>query len=126
MKRNENERWNMEDGRRKTRSILHLPFSILVFCLALIVLAGCRTETKQKWLTFFFDGVPQPGATNAAATHVVSQTPQISATNTINRSTTPAPAPRLAIVIHPPYAQRECTACHESAYSQKMRGKPGD
>ena len=24
----------------------------------LIILAGCRTESKQKWLTFFFDGVP--------------------------------------------------------------------
>ena len=28
--------------------------------------SGCSTQTKQKWLTFFFDGVPVPGAgTNA-------------------------------------------------------------
>ena len=27
---------------------------------------------------------------------------------------------------HPPYAKRDCTACHESQFSNAMRGKPGE
>jgi len=30
----------------------------------LLMLLGCATDSKRKWLTFFFDGVPVPGATN--------------------------------------------------------------
>src|SRR5690242_17533979 len=32
----------------------------LVIC-GLVILLGCTTEKKQKWLNFFFDGVPAPG-----------------------------------------------------------------
>src|SRR4051812_12984849 len=33
-----------------------------------LAIVGCSTEKKQKWLNFFFDGVPRPGAgTNAPA-----------------------------------------------------------
>ena len=28
--------------------------------------------------------------------------------------------------MHPPFAQRDCTACHESEFSNAMRGKPGE
>src|SRR5262245_50030200 len=36
---------------------------LLILTLAGVVI-GCTTEKKHKWLTFFFDGVPSPGATN--------------------------------------------------------------
>jgi hypothetical protein len=49
--------------RRRTRLLAGLAGLVC----ALVFLAGCRTETEQKWLNVFFDGVPQPGATNAAA-----------------------------------------------------------
>src|SRR6516162_9287683 len=40
----------------------------LVFLLCGLGIVGCTTEKKQKWLNFFFDGVPKPGAeTNAPA-----------------------------------------------------------
>ena len=87
----------------------------------LVFLAGCRTETKQKWLIFFFDGVPQPGATNVVA--------HPSATMTNNAASFPAtraPAKPIVLVVHPPYAKRDCAACHESQFSNAMRGKPGE
>ena len=94
---------------------------ILLGCLAL--LAGCATETKQKWLTLFFDGVPKPGAATNAPVQTVGVQPA-PATNAPAKAPAPPPPPQL--VIHPPYAKRDCTACHESQYSQKMKGKPGE
>ena len=84
-------------------------------------LVGCATDTKQRWLTFFFDGVPQPGAeTNHAPAQVsgaVQPTNAVAAAPTITR---------VKMINHPPYEKEECTKCHESAFSQKMRGKPGE
>ena len=88
-----------------------------------MILAGCTTDSKQKWLTFFFDGVPQPGATNAV---VAPDTHRPAATNAVSGSPAVAPPPRFQLDVHPPYANRDCTACHESQFSQKMLGKPGD
>src|SRR3954454_12913454 len=34
---------------------------LLSLCVAIGVI-GCATEKKQKWLTFFFDGVPATGS----------------------------------------------------------------
>ena len=85
-----------------------------------VLLAGCRTEEqKQKWLNFFFDGVPLPGATN-----VVSRIPGTVVVPPAGHTNV---APVAAKVFsHPPYTQRNCTACHESQFSQKMLGKPGE
>jgi len=95
--------------------------SILV--LAALVLAGCHSDTKQKWLSVFFDGVPQPGATNK----VSFAGARISTTNAVGQVTTTTNAlpPRPKLNVHPPYADHNCTACHESEFSQKMIGKPG-
>jgi len=92
---------------------------IVLACLALLV--GCATETKQKWLTIFFDGVPKPGAATNAPLQTVEGQP--ASTNAVAQPVAP-PQPQL--IIHPPYGKRECTACHESQYSQKMKGKPGE
>ena len=82
--------------------------------LAVLVLAGCTTQTKHQWLTFFFDGVPPIGATNRVA--VVAS--GLTGTNGMAESAVPASAPARVIKldVHPPYANRNCTACHESDY----------
>ena len=72
-----------------------------------MILAGCATETKQKWLTFFFDGVPQPGATNAVAKTAVAPVSTTNATGQVTVTTPAAPA-RPPLIVHPPYAQRDC------------------
>ena len=87
-----------------------------------LLIVGCTTQSKQKWLTFFFDGVPQPGQTTNALVGVVAT--QTNATNLV--APVAAPPARPPLIKHPPFANRECTACHESTYSQKMRGKAGE
>jgi hypothetical protein len=53
-------------GLARLRTIARLLPSFIVMLFGLAILVGCTTEKKQKWLTFFFDGVPLPGGgTNA-------------------------------------------------------------
>jgi predicted CXXCH cytochrome family protein len=88
------------------------------------LLSGCSTENKHKWLTRFFDGVPPlGGATNAPAPTLATQP----ATTNEVAATQPQPQTQQAkIFLHQPYAKRQCTECHESQYSQKMKGKAGE
>ena len=85
----------------------------------LFVLAGCSGPAKQKWLAFFFDGVPVSGAaTNNAQARLVANS------QGTNASGQPAAPPRLLKpYIHPPYAKRQCADCHQSKSSQRMAGK---
>src|SRR5437762_519477 len=54
-------------GFRISFIIRHLKFVIRTclflsaLCLAVAVI-GCASEKKHKWMTFFFDGVPQTGS----------------------------------------------------------------
>src|SRR5262249_6117757 len=41
--------------------------------LALLLLTGCSTEARQKWLPFFFDGVPDAGRPEPPPTRKVRQ-----------------------------------------------------
>src|SRR5271169_3331387 len=95
------------------------------FCLLLCVvtlLAGCSAQTQHKWLTVFFDGVPPlGGATNAPA---LANAARPTITNAPVQSPTVPLRPKE--IMHPPFAERNCTACHESQFSQNMRGKPGE
>ena len=93
----------------------------LAVLLGLALLVGCKTENKQKWLTFFFDGVPNPNATNASVViydengQPLDRAPAIIPTNA-------APVVKIQFHPHPPYENKECDKCHESRFSVKMRG----
>jgi predicted CXXCH cytochrome family protein len=82
-----------------------------------LLLSGCATETKHRWLTFFFDGVPTPGATNSLPARLEEE---VIATNTATVVAAAAPA-RPTATLHPPYHDASCTECHESKFSQKMK-----
>jgi predicted CXXCH cytochrome family protein len=89
-----------------------------------LLLAACGAHTKREWLTFFFDGVPpEKSDGQAAATQQPPGTPgpRIS-------PLAAALAAKAAPVktIHRPYDTRRCDACHESQFSQKLRGKAGE
>ncbi len=82
----------------------------------LLLAAGCSSATKHRWLTVFFDGVPGP---EQAANSRPLVRPQVQSTN-------PAPVRVAApaepsLVVHAPYAERNCVACHASDYSQRLR-----
>lgn len=85
----------------------------------LVIASGCAIPTKRQWLTFFFDGVP-PEKTHSLATAIATT---FDGTNVAaTRATVASPV----LMLHSPYAEGKCIACHESKYSQKMRANLGD
>jgi predicted CXXCH cytochrome family protein len=86
-------------------------------CCALLV-AGCATETKYKWLSRFFDGVPTPGAAPAPIANPDDE-PLVPTTNGV---VLVSAQPLVPHTLHPPYHDDNCTECHESKFSQKLKG----
>lgn len=63
----------------------------------MLIWSGCTAERKYQWVSFFFDGVPDPNARSAQVDSTGNATP-----------------PRAAYVEHQPFADRDCKACHAS------------
>jgi predicted CXXCH cytochrome family protein len=80
------------------------------------MVTGCTSQTQRKWLTFFFDGVP---GSQGASMSTRSGRPQVDTTN-LPPVRMPPSAEALS-VMHPPYAERKCDACHASNYSQRLK-----
>jgi predicted CXXCH cytochrome family protein len=92
-----------------------------IVLLGVGLLVGCSTHTQHRWLTFFFDGVPAPGATNAVARLQYDEDGRPLAVP--QAAPAPAPTPVLhAFTAHPPYEDKRCTECHVSRFSVKMKG----
>jgi len=69
------------------------------------VMAGCSPEAGKKTLNFFFDGVPEK--------QFVAQTAVIDSSNLSDSSASEIKIPpKPENVYHPPYLEKECTACH--------------
>ncbi|MEW6719744.1 MAG: cytochrome c3 family protein [Thermodesulfobacteriota bacterium] len=90
--------------------------------LGTLLLAACGAHTKREWLTFFFDGVPpEKTESPAGAGQPVASAPPKAAPAAF-----PAAKAAPEKVVHPPYRDRRCDACHESKFSHKLRGKTGE
>jgi predicted CXXCH cytochrome family protein len=79
-----------------------LTLAALAICFAAFEL-GCTAEKRYKVLSFFFDGVPDPNA------------PKVAVDSSGNPLTRPGALPGITVVLHKPYADNNCGACHESA-----------
>jgi predicted CXXCH cytochrome family protein len=106
-----------EASNRDDCSSLSTPTLLAALCCALLLAAGCASDTRYKWLSRFFDGVPRPGTTNAPPADPEYQ-PLPDQTNVVVAAARPLVTPTL----HPPYHDGKCTECHESKFSQKMKG----
>src|SRR5947209_4789829 len=98
------------------RSPPHLKGFFVILC-AVAILVGCSTQSKHKWMTRFFDGVPVPGASTNRGPVV-----RYDEDGHPMGILTPLPTNVAAAVAppftrHPPYEERKCTECHESKYS---------
>lgn len=91
--------------------------------LGTMMLAACSAHTKHEWLSFFFDGVP-PEKKEAPAGDGLS--PGAPAPQAGTPAVPPSVAKAPARVVHRPYGERRCDACHESKFSQKLRGETGE
>lgn len=108
--------------RRRVRS-LTAKGAIGALCAALL-LSDCTAHTKREWLTFFFDGVP-PERTESPTAAASPRQPGPPGTSA---GLPPSPAAKAAPgeTVHRPYQNRRCDACHESKFSQKLRGPAGE
>jgi predicted CXXCH cytochrome family protein len=92
---------------------------LIALWLGLGLVAGCSSQQKHKWLTRFFDGVPEPGATNAPAIQYDEDGRPFRAPPVSSNTVAFAP-PRF--VAHPPYEDHNCTECHQSRFSVNLKG----
>jgi predicted CXXCH cytochrome family protein len=84
------------------------------------LLAGCSNNTRHKVYYFFFDEEPE---TKAAPRRTRRDNVQLSNTNNLLINTNLALAKAgPPMVVHKPYAERRCTECHASDYSQRLKG----
>jgi predicted CXXCH cytochrome family protein len=96
--------------------VTHRTVGAGILC-ALALQAGCSQPSRQRVLDLLFDSPPgreTPPAAEAPA-GIVSQPAQ-----------TPTSGIDSTGVLHRPYAEGQCAECHESTYSQKLRGKGAD
>ncbi len=85
------------------------------------VVSGCSAGYKYKVLSFFFDGVPKPveNVNPQAADSTLAANPS----NLADSAGKPA-EPQL--IIHPPYQDRDCGACHDNTSASKaLKPMPG-
>jgi predicted CXXCH cytochrome family protein len=78
-----------------------------------LLVVGCSTETKQRWLQVFFTGVDGTNAPPASAAPKV-------VTNAVAPPATTAPAAPV-VYMHPLYAERKCDSCHVTGQSEELR-----
>ena len=71
-----------------------------------LLIAGCQSpRTRHEWLTLLFDGVPSKTAGPAAAPFTKA---------VVIAAVPPLPKPPFE-VLHQPYEQQKCGACHDSS-----------
>jgi len=81
--------------------------TILACCVTTVLLCACNTTKSHKVMSFFFDGVPDPGK---------APVEQVGRDNRKGEATATATASRYRE--HGPYAAKQCQACHMKATSR--------
>ena len=98
---------------------------IFVAFIGFALISAGETSRKQKWLRFFFDGVPDPNAkTNQPAIQYDEDGRPLVVKEAQRINLTPTNAP--AFTRHPPYADRQCGECHKSKYSPELKAPQKD
>jgi predicted CXXCH cytochrome family protein len=90
-------------------------FTAILVLVAVMCLGSCSSSSRTRMLSFFFDGAEESRDVGAAAED---------STDT-RGSARPAPGhqrgvSRPAMVVHPVYQDRNCSACHDSEQSNAL------
>lgn len=97
-----------------TRRVLILSILLLHTWL---LLAACSDTSKYRVLSFFFDGVPKPGASAPGGEPPPEHTPA----NDSVVSVQPLEPIRRKVYSHPPYLANRCGACHSAEDGQPFK-----
>lgn len=82
---------------------------------ALVLLIGCANpEKRYEWLSFFFDGVPDPNAPPP------SEEAGVVAAAGSSNAVAGAQGAVFTGSLHPPFQERQCNKCHKSQFSQVL------
>lgn len=84
------------------------------------LIVGCASGTKRKWLTVFFDGVPAEGSRTNAPAPAGTNAPAVAAGTT--GFVRPEQWVEPVVYRHKPFLNEQCSECHESKFSQRMKG----
>jgi len=80
---------------------------------------GCAPEQRYRLLSFFFDGVPPPGA-KAKAKALRAMSPEARAAQIREERERQRREAAARIFRHGPYASKHCPACHQSQKASAM------
>jgi predicted CXXCH cytochrome family protein len=95
--------------------------SILLAAIAVsFLIVGCASGTKRKWLTVFFDGVPAEGSRTNAPARAETNAPV--SPHAASGFVRPEQWVEPVIFRHKPFLNEDCSQCHESKFSQRMKG----
>ncbi len=86
----------------------HARISIIIISIALLLHIACSSANRYRVLTFFFDGVPVPGAV-----------PQVGYSREggdvpIDEVDTKVITPIVALIAHMPFRENRCGKCHNA------------
>ena len=87
-----------------------------------LLLVACTTATRRKLANIFLDGVPPERSPAPSGLATSPALPPPEAAKALGQ---PPPGQLsgqggAVLIVHKPYADRQCGACHESAFSQKL------
>jgi predicted CXXCH cytochrome family protein len=80
---------------------------VVLAASGLLLSLACSANSRHRALSFFFDGVPEPGASGPAAPPVTGAQPPPAGVGP------GAPAPSLQMFVHAPYRDNRCADCHD-------------
>lgn len=81
----------------------------------------CSRHTGQSLLTFFFDGVPEEDSTELA---IAGQ--DVAAGDSVSQGLDLVEQSSTAMLVHYPYEERECAACHDpNSLGSMLEPQPG-
>jgi predicted CXXCH cytochrome family protein len=80
------------------------------FCLY-----GCSSVPRHKTLTFFFDGVPEPGENHTGTDSAVEVAKFTGKTQIPDRGEI------AKSIVHPPYKEKQCGVCHDQGAMGRLK-----
>lgn len=96
-------------------------FSLTILGLAVMIFfTTCTTEKWHRTLTFFFDGVPD--TTSKQLVKANDSVKHADTSNVSHANVNNAPSQ----IIHPPYKERNCDACHQKDQKGKFVAEQPD
>ncbi|MBI4716973.1 MAG: hypothetical protein HY763_04155 [Planctomycetes bacterium] len=92
----------------------------VILSVSATLVAACTTVNRYKVLSFFFDGVPPPGATPERGYAAPGRPGEVIAPGGAGEA-----PPRPTIYTHAPFRENRCGRCHDMETGQLFKS-PGD